>query len=138
MPTLSITPNGLMGCDLPADLRLEHQVRKIDTTKNRTHLKVPPRLPAELEQTEISRDGIGALSMLKRRQRIAVDRMGELVTQLGVFLGMKAVIASMSAAGGGSIINISSLGGMTGFPGVFAYQATKWASRGVTKWLSGF
>jgi len=46
--------------------------------------------------------------MLKRRQRIAVDRMGELVTQLGVFLGMKAVIASMSAAGGGSIINISS------------------------------
>jgi len=76
--------------------------------------------------------------MLKRRQRIAVDRMGELVTRLGVFLGMKAVIASMSAAGGGSIINISSLGGMTGFPGVFAYQATKWASRGETKWLSGF
>jgi NADP-dependent 3-hydroxy acid dehydrogenase YdfG len=41
----------------------------------------------------------------------------------------QAVIASMSAAGGGSIINISSLGGMTGFPGVFAYQATKWVSR---------
>jgi 3alpha(or 20beta)-hydroxysteroid dehydrogenase len=45
---------------------------------------------------------------------------------------MKAVIASMSASGG-SIINVSSLGGMTGFPGVFAYQATKWASRGMTK-----
>jgi len=54
------------------------------------------------------------------------------INQLGVFLGMKAVIASMSASGG-SIINVSSLGGMTGFPGVFAYQATKWASRGMTK-----
>jgi NAD(P)-dependent dehydrogenase (short-subunit alcohol dehydrogenase family) len=42
-------------------------------------------------------------------------------------------ILALGAAGGGSIVNISSLGGMTGFPGVFAYQATKWASRGMTK-----
>jgi hypothetical protein len=71
MPTLSITPNGLMGCDLHADLRVEHQVRKIDTTKNRTHLKVPPRLPVELEQTEISRDDAESLAAPERALDLA-------------------------------------------------------------------
>ncbi|MCZ6896046.1 MAG: SDR family NAD(P)-dependent oxidoreductase, partial [Gammaproteobacteria bacterium] len=36
------------------------------------------------------------------------------VNQTGVFLGMKAVASHMSAAGRGSIINISSLAGMEG------------------------
>jgi len=55
------------------------------------------------------------------------------VNQLGVFLGMKAVIESMRREGGGSIINVSSIGGMGGYPGIFAYATTKWAIRGMTK-----
>ncbi|MGU7778619.1 SDR family NAD(P)-dependent oxidoreductase [Burkholderia sp. PU8-34] len=55
------------------------------------------------------------------------------VNQLGVFLGMKSVIDPMTAGGGGSIVNISSQAALSGVPGVFAYAATKWAVRGMTK-----
>lgn len=55
------------------------------------------------------------------------------VNTLGVFLGMRAVIPVMAAAGGGSIINITSIAGMRGWPGMIAYGATKWAARGLTQ-----
>ncbi|WP_200953692.1 SDR family oxidoreductase [Mesorhizobium sp. Root102] len=55
------------------------------------------------------------------------------VMQVGAFLGMKAVIPSMKSAGGGSIITVSSTAGIVGYPGFFAYTATKWAVRGMTK-----
>jgi 3alpha(or 20beta)-hydroxysteroid dehydrogenase len=54
------------------------------------------------------------------------------VNQLGVFLGMQAVIEPMKAAGAGSIVNIASVSGMRNIPGQFAYAATKWAVRGMT------
>jgi 3alpha(or 20beta)-hydroxysteroid dehydrogenase len=51
----------------------------------------------------------------------------------GVFLGMRSVLEPMSRAGGGSIVNISSIAGMTGFTNHGAYGASKWAIRGITK-----
>ena len=55
------------------------------------------------------------------------------VNQLGCFLGMKAVVPLMERSGGGSIVNISSVAGLRGSPRAFAYSATKWALRGMTK-----
>ncbi len=55
------------------------------------------------------------------------------VNQTGVFLGMKAVIDPMTAAGGGSILNISSIDGMIGMSNLTSYVASKWAVRGMTK-----
>src|SRR5262245_6208466 len=55
------------------------------------------------------------------------------VNQVGVFLGMKAVVPAMSSNGGGSIINISSIDGLIGTQGAIAYSATKFAVRGMTK-----
>ena len=55
------------------------------------------------------------------------------VNQTGTFLGMKHALEPMKAAGGGSIVNISSIAGMVGFPGACAYVRTKWAVRGMTK-----
>jgi 3alpha(or 20beta)-hydroxysteroid dehydrogenase len=55
------------------------------------------------------------------------------VNQTGVFLGMRAVASHMSARGAGSIVNISSIGGLRGASSCFAYGATKWAVRGMTK-----
>jgi 3alpha(or 20beta)-hydroxysteroid dehydrogenase len=46
---------------------------------------------------------------------------------------MKAVIEPMTAAGGGSIVNISSIEGFTGTAGLSAYTASKFAVRGMTK-----
>ncbi len=55
------------------------------------------------------------------------------VNQVGVFLGMKAVLGSMTEAGGGSIVNISSVGGLAGVPGMVSYVSSKFAVRGMTK-----
>ena len=51
----------------------------------------------------------------------------------GVFLGTKAAIPAMRDAGGGSIINISSIAGLQGSPASAAYSATKGAVRILTK-----
>ena len=52
----------------------------------------------------------------------------------GVFLGMKAVIPQMQSAGGGSIVNISSISGIVGQNVIhMGYNASKGAVRIVTK-----
>ncbi|PJE22089.1 MAG: 3-alpha-hydroxysteroid dehydrogenase [Mycobacterium sp.] len=55
------------------------------------------------------------------------------VNLTGTFLGMRSVVDPMTEAGGGSIINISSIEGIRGAPMVHPYVASKWAVRGVTK-----
>ena len=55
------------------------------------------------------------------------------VNAVGCWLGMKAVIEPMKAAGGGAIVNISSVEGLTGAAGLSAYSASKFAVRGMTK-----
>jgi 3alpha(or 20beta)-hydroxysteroid dehydrogenase len=55
------------------------------------------------------------------------------INQTGVFLGMKSAAPALRRAGGGSIVNISSLAGMKGIGGALAYTASKFAVRGMTK-----
>ncbi len=55
------------------------------------------------------------------------------VNATGVFLGMKAVAPTMIAQRSGSIVNISSIAGLRGGAMSFAYSASKWAVRGMTK-----
>jgi len=56
------------------------------------------------------------------------------VNAKGVFLGMKAAIPLMKKAGGGAIVNISSISGFVGQDGVhMAYNASKGAVRIMTK-----
>lgn len=69
---------------------------------------------------------IEELSLEAYRRTVAVN-------QDSVFIGMKAVLGSMRRAGGGSIVNISSLAGLVGGPNAIAYAATKFALRGMTK-----
>ncbi|MGO5012150.1 glucose 1-dehydrogenase [Niallia sp. Sow4_A1] len=66
------------------------------------------------------------LQMTESDYRRIVD-----INQVSVFLGIKAVIPSMQQAGGGSIINISSINGIVG--GAVGYTDTKFAVRGITK-----
>ncbi|MBB6247871.1 glucose 1-dehydrogenase [Rhodanobacter sp. A1T4] len=55
------------------------------------------------------------------------------IDQVSVFLGMRAVVPSMKAVGGGSIINISSIAGLVGAPKVLPYVAAKFAVRDMSK-----
>ena len=55
------------------------------------------------------------------------------VNLTGVFLGIRAAVKPMKAAGRGSIINISSIEGMAGTMGCHGYTASKFAVRGLTK-----
>jgi len=55
-----------------------------------------------------------------------------MVNQVGVFLGMRAALPALRKQGG-AIVNISSVAGMHGSATAFAYGASKWAVRGMTK-----
>ncbi|NIH83674.1 glucose 1-dehydrogenase [Amycolatopsis granulosa] len=55
------------------------------------------------------------------------------INTVGQFIGIKAVTAAMTEAGGGSIVNISSTNGFVGAPGMSAYTASKFAIRGLTR-----
>lgn len=74
----------------------------------------------------IAYEPIDTMSMDSWQKMIAVN-------QTGVWLGMRAVVPAMRRAGGGSIVNTSSIWGITAAPGAAAYHATKGAVRLMTK-----
>jgi 3alpha(or 20beta)-hydroxysteroid dehydrogenase len=69
---------------------------------------------------------IADMTLAEFRQVIDVNLIGE-------WLGVKSVIAPMTMAGGGSIVNISSVEGFTGAAGMSAYSASKFGVRGITR-----
>lgn len=55
------------------------------------------------------------------------------VNLTGAFQGIKAAMEPLKDSGTGSVVNISSIAGLTGFAGMAAYNASKWGLRGLTK-----
>ena len=55
------------------------------------------------------------------------------VNQVGCWLGMRACVGAIRNAGGGAIVNISSIGGLKGIRNMSAYVSSKFAMRGMTK-----
>lgn len=55
------------------------------------------------------------------------------VNLVSVNIGIHAVVPALRAAGGGSIVNISSAAGLVGLAHTGAYGAAKWGVRGLTK-----
>jgi 3alpha(or 20beta)-hydroxysteroid dehydrogenase len=80
----------------------------------------------------VNNAGILLFQPLHKTDLADFDRVMRVNVQ-GVFLGMKSVTPSMTNAGGGSIVNISSTAGLQGLPHLGAYVASKWAVRGLTK-----
>ncbi|MEU5875534.1 glucose 1-dehydrogenase [Glycomyces sp. NPDC047369] len=58
------------------------------------------------------------------------------VNLTGVFLGCRAVVPAMKAAGRGAIVNVSSVEGLRGSERLHGYTASKFGVRGLTKSLA--
>jgi NAD(P)-dependent dehydrogenase (short-subunit alcohol dehydrogenase family) len=80
----------------------------------------------------VNNAGISNRARLEETSIEAWDRVMA-VNAKGVFLGTKAAIPAMRKAGGGSIVNISSIYGLVGSEGSGAYHASKGAVRLFTK-----
>jgi 3alpha(or 20beta)-hydroxysteroid dehydrogenase len=72
---------------------------------------------------------MGALEHTPAEQMDRVLR----VNLLGTMLGTKAVVPALRAAGGGAIVNVTSIEALGGMNSVAAYTASKWGARGFTK-----
>ncbi|MEU6593907.1 glucose 1-dehydrogenase [Streptomyces sp. NPDC046881] len=55
------------------------------------------------------------------------------VNLVGPFLGIRSVVEPMRRAGGGSVVNVSSVSGLKGVAGSASYGSSKWGLRGLTK-----
>ena len=76
--------------------------------------------------------GIFNGGQLQRYQREQWQQMLD-VNLTGAFLGIRAAADALIAAGGGSIINTSSIEGLRGTPWAHGYVASKWGLTGLTK-----
>jgi 3alpha(or 20beta)-hydroxysteroid dehydrogenase len=79
----------------------------------------------------VNNAGIYAPASLEAETEAGFRRLFD-INQFAVFWGMKSAVPLMGAQGG-SIINLSSIGGHVGYNGTFGYAATKWAVRGMTR-----
>lgn len=79
--------------------------------------------------------GIFNGGMLQRYRTTQWQEMLD-VNLTGAFLGARAAADALIAAGGGSIINTSSIEGLRGTPWAHGYVASKWGLTGLTKSLA--
>lgn len=80
----------------------------------------------------VNNAGIGELAALVDTPTAMWHRIVA-VNQTGVFLGLRAVLPVMTAAGKGAVVNIASIEGTRGAPMTGAYAATKHAVIGLTR-----
>jgi 3alpha(or 20beta)-hydroxysteroid dehydrogenase len=96
------------------------------------------------DAVELTLDTFGKLDVLinnagvlrfARIEQMSPDEFRRIldINATGCWLGMKSVIAPMREAGGGSIVNVSSIEGFSGAAGLSAYSASKFAIRGMTR-----
>lgn len=83
----------------------------------------------------VNNAGIGAVGTAVQASAADLERLFK-VNAVGVFNVSKAFLPSMIEKGGGSIVNIASIGGIVGIRDRVAYCASKFAVVGITKCMA--
>ena len=120
----TLNADGHRTCFVPLDVASESQWAEAVARVMQRRLGAPTVL--------VNNAGIYARRLIEETSTTDLDRMLE-VNVKGVFLGTKAVLAAMRAAGGGSIVNLSSVAGIIGSAYSSDYNASKGAVRILTK-----
>lgn len=90
---------------------------------------------AEFGRIDIFFNNAGVEGPVKPVEALSLAEFSKVidVNVLGVFLGLKHVLPVMYGQGAGSVINTSSVAGLTGSPGLSAYTTSKHAVIGLTR-----
>ena len=114
---------------------LEASFWRCDITQESAVAKVMDDVAARYGRIDVLVNNAGVAGVNKPTHEVSEaewDRV-QAVNVKGVFLCTKHVIAQLRRAGGGSIINLSSIYGLVGAPDVPPYHASKGAVRLMTK-----
>ncbi|HEX2141988.1 MAG TPA: glucose 1-dehydrogenase [Candidatus Limnocylindria bacterium] len=109
--------------------------RHLDVTSEEDWMSVVAAAVEQFGRLDIlvNNAGIGTMADVEQETSKGWDRVID-INQKGVWLGMRAAIPELRKAGGGSIINVSSIfGAVGGFGASVAYHASKGAVRLMTK-----
>jgi 3(or 17)beta-hydroxysteroid dehydrogenase len=105
-----------------------------DVTSERDWSEVIEKTLAEFGKLDILVNNAG-VALFKKIEDTSLEEWRRVmsINLDGVFLGTKYAIGAMKKSGGGSIVNMSSIGGIIGPPDGSAYSASKGAVRLFTK-----
>jgi 3alpha(or 20beta)-hydroxysteroid dehydrogenase len=108
--------------------------RRLDVTKEENWMDCVKETVSRFGPPTILVNNAGLLHMesLVDTDAAVVERLWR-VNQLGPFLGIKSVARAMQSGGGGSIVNVCSVDGLSAKNGLAAYASTKWGLRGLTR-----
>jgi 3alpha(or 20beta)-hydroxysteroid dehydrogenase len=124
-----------LGQKLAAELGAPAIYQHLDVSREADWQAAVERGVREFGRLDVLVNNAGIVHAPRPLEQTSLEDFNQIlrVNLLGVFLGMKTCAPALRAAGGGSIVNISSNAGMEGVEGVIAYVASKWAVRGMTK-----
>lgn len=128
---LSTEPAG----DVPADVRESIEFRRHDVTDPQAWEGLTASVTADHGGIDVLVNNAGLVGSYDDIVDISLadwDRVVR-INQTGVFLGIRAAVPVMRRAGGGAIVNTSSIWGLVGAAGVSAYQASKGAVTVITR-----
>jgi 3alpha(or 20beta)-hydroxysteroid dehydrogenase len=123
-----------LGADVAATLGDAGRYLHLDVTSEDDWAGGVATVTAELGHIDVLVNNAAVLHLAPIWQTSVEDYLRIVgVNELGTFLGVRSVIEPMKAAGGGSIINVSSIDGIYAAGTTVAYSASKFAVRGITK-----
>jgi NAD(P)-dependent dehydrogenase (short-subunit alcohol dehydrogenase family) len=108
---------------------------KCDVTSNQQWQECIARVVSNAGPVDVLVNNAGGVGSYDQLTDISVEDWDRVIklNQSSVFYGMRTVLPSMLTRSTGAIVNVSSMWGIIGAPGVAAYQASKGAVTMITK-----